>query len=224
MTPTGTLCEPLRQYTEQNILPKYDQFDSAHRRDHAETVIEKSLELAKNNNADINMAYTVAAYHDIGLCEGRERHHIVSGQMMMEDTTLNRWFSPSQLQLMRDAIEDHRASSGNAPRSIYGMIVAEADRDIEPLKIIRRTIQYGLSNYPELDKEDQWRRALEHLHEKYAEGGYLRLWLPQGKNAENLEKLREIIRNKTELRKIFDRIHHEEMTKIEMQKRGNSLS
>ena len=122
----------------------------------------------------------------------------------MSDSNLRKWFSDSELHLMAEAIEDHRASSGNAPRSIYGKIVAEADRDIEPLKIIQRTIQYGLSHYPELDKEGHWQRTLEHLHEKYAEGGYLKLWLPESDNATKLAELRRIIADEKELRKHFE--------------------
>ena len=110
---------------------------------------------------------------------------------------------------MAEAIEDHRASSGAAPRSIYGRIVAEADRDIEPLKIIKRTVQYGLGNYPELDREAQWRRAVEHLHEKYAEGGYLKLWLPESDNAAKLRELRQIIADEDCLRQHFDRFFDE---------------
>ncbi|MBO7490145.1 MAG: HD domain-containing protein [Bacteroidales bacterium] len=201
---TGVLCEPLKNEIEISILPRYESFDDAHKRDHAESVIRNSIKLAQHYDVDINMVYTIAAYHDLGLCEGRERHHIVSGEIMMNDSRLWQWFSEDDLKLMAEAIEDHRASSGNAPRSIYGKIVAEADRDIEPIKILRRTVQYGLSNYPELDKEQQWHRFLEHLNEKYADGGYLKLWLPESDNAAKLAELRRIIKDKKPLREYFE--------------------
>ena len=113
--------------------------------------------------------------------------------------------------VMRDAIEDHRASSDHAPRTIYGRIVAEADRCLDPETVIRRTIQYGLANYPELDREDQYRRCVDHLTHKYAEGGYLRLWIPESDNALRLARLRELIRNRQELRRLFDEIFDREM-------------
>ena len=37
------------------------------------------------------------------------------------------------------AAKDHRASSDHEPRDIYGKIVAEADRQIVPETVIRRT-------------------------------------------------------------------------------------
>ena len=204
MLNTRRICEPMREYIDSTILPKYDSFDSAHRRDHAETVITNSLELARQYDVDLNMVYAIGAYHDTGLCAGRERHHIVSGQNILGDKRLQLWFSPSQLAVMAAAAEDHRASSVTEPRSIYGKIVAEADRDIDPQKILLRTVQYGLDNYPELDKEEQWQRFVAHLDEKYAEGGYLRLWLPESKNAARLAELRLIIRDSIRLRNSFE--------------------
>ena len=207
---TKTICEPLKAYIEEEILPRYDHFDAAHQRSHAEAVIGNSLELAKHYAVDINMVYAIAAYHDTGLAEGRELHHIVSGEIIRQDKALRRWFSERQITVMADAAEDHRASAGHEPRSIYGKIVAEADRDIEPLRIIRRTVEFGVSNYPHLDKEEQWQRAVSHLEEKYGEQGYLKLFLPESHNAENLQQLREIIANKERLRPLFEIIISDE--------------
>lgn len=213
MLDTQTLCKPLVAYVEQEILPRYAAFDSAHRRDHAERVIGHSLELAQRYGADRNMAYAIAAYHDTGLAEGRERHHLVSAQILLADKALRAWFGESQLQVMAEAVEDHRASAQQEPRSLYGRIVAEADRDIEALQIVRRTVQYGLAHYASLDKEAHYRRALGHLQEKYGEGGYLRLWLPESPNAEGLRELRRLIADEAALRAAFEQIYAEERSK-----------
>ena len=104
--------------------------------------------------------------------------------------------------------EDHRASAKGEPRSIYGRILAEADRVIDTEIIIRRTIQYGLSNYPELDVEGHWQRTLAHLREKYGYGGYLKLYIPESPNAGRLEELRALIASPGELRAVFDRLFY----------------
>jgi uncharacterized protein len=200
----------LIEYIEKEIIPRYDHFDKAHRRDHVETVIAQGLELASHYEVDPAIIYTAAAYHDTGLVEGREVHHLASGRIVREDSRLRQWFSEEEIETIAQAAEDHRASNRQGPRTIYGKILAEADRVIDPLKIIRRTIQYGLSNYPELDIEGHWERTVEHLLEKYAEGGYLRLWIPESPNAARLEELRSIIRDRSRLRQIFDRIFAEE--------------
>lgn len=200
----------LQAYIEAEILPRYDAFDKAHRRPHVERVIRDALALAAFYPVDRDMVYAAAAYHDTGLCEGREVHHLVSGRIIREDPVLPRWFSPEQIETVAQAAEDHRASLKNAPRSIYGRIIAEADRQIEPETIIRRTVQYGLAHYPEIDREGHWARTLEHLHEKYAEGGYLRLWIPESPNAEKLAQLRRMIADEALLRTLFERFYEEE--------------
>ena len=191
-------------YIKQEILPRYDHFDAAHQRNHANEVIERSLALGKHYNVDENMVYAIAAYHDTGLCEGRDSHHLVSGRIIREDKKLRDWFDENQIETMAQAAEDHRASSGHEPRSIYGKIVAEADRLITPEKVIRRTIQFTQDHFPDYDKEQQYQRFREHLLEKYSDTGYLRLWIPESDNATRLEELRIIIRDEEKMRKAFD--------------------
>lgn len=183
----------LQQYISTHILPLYDGFDAAHRRSHVEAVIEASAYLAQFYDVNKAMVYAIAAYHDTGLTVDRKTHHIESGRIIREDTALRQWFSEEEIETMAEAAEDHRASSDHEPRSLYGKIVAEADRQIDTDTIIRRTLQYGLAHYPELDRDGHIARAIEHLNEKYAEGGYLRLWLPESPNAERLRSLWALI-------------------------------
>lgn len=197
----------LTLYIEKEIIPRYKGFDKAHREDHVRMVIEQSLEIARHYGINLDMVYAIAAFHDLGLEVDRKTHHLESGRIIREDPRLREWFSQEEIETMAQAVEDHRASSDHEPRSIYGKIVAEADRFIEPEKIIERTVQYGLDHYPELDKDGHWRRTLYHLHEKYAEGGYLKLWLPESPNIERLEALREIIKDEPRLRCIFNNIY-----------------
>ncbi|MBQ3844100.1 MAG: HD domain-containing protein [Bacteroidales bacterium] len=198
------LNKEIISYIESEIIPRYDSFDAAHRRDHVSMVIKQSLEIAEHLDVDVNMVYVIAAYHDTGLCEGREHHHEVSARIIKADENLRHWFSEEQIQIMADAAEDHRASAKNAPRTIYGRIVAEADRFIDPETIVRRTIQYGLDHYPELSKEQQYDRMMQHLHEKYGRNGYLKLWFPESPNTARLEKLRQMIDEKTGIVEIFE--------------------
>ena len=190
-------------YIEREIIPRYDNFDAAHQRDHVMMVIKQSLEIAEHLDVNKYMVYVIAAYHDTGLCEGRERHHEVSAQIIKADENLRKWFTEEQIQTMANAAEDHRASSKHEPRTIYGRIVAEADRFIDPETIVRRTIQYGLDHYPELSKEQQYARMMQHLHEKYGRNGYLKLWFPNSPNAARLEKLRQMIDEETIIKGIF---------------------
>jgi len=202
--------ETLVTYIERYIIPQYAAFDKAHQIDHARKVIEESLKLAVHYDVNPAMVYTIAAYHDLGLSEGREFHHVVSSEVLLADKELRQWFSEEELQTMKEAVEDHRASNKQTPRSIYGKIVAEADRIIDPEVTLRRTVQYGRSNYPEMNKEQQYDRFLSHLANKYAEGGYLKLWIPESDNAKRLTELRELIADKDKLRAVFNQLYAEE--------------
>lgn len=194
----------LLEYLEQQILPQYDAFDKGHQRDHARYVMQTALELAQYYDVDRDMLLVAAACHDIGLCEDRKTHHLVSGHMIRADKNLLRWFTPEQVEIIAQAAEDHRASSDHEPRTIYGKIIAEGDRQIIPEVVIRRTIQFTLRHYPDLDREGNYLRLKEHMAEKYAEGGYLKLWIPQSSNAARLQELRVIIADEKRLRQIFD--------------------
>ncbi|MDY6371638.1 MAG: HD domain-containing protein [Bacteroidales bacterium] len=189
----------LKQYVENEVLPRHEKYDAAHRPDHIRRVIARSMFLLPNA-----LTYAAAAMHDIGIGCGREEHHLHSGRIIREDKELRRWFSEEEVELIAQAAEDHRASATRAPRSLLGCIVAEADRDIEPETIVRRTVEYGISHYPTLDREGHWQRTLEHLHEKYAEGGYIKLWLEESPNAAPLAELRALIADEGRLRALFD--------------------
>lgn len=204
--------DTLLRYIETEIIPRYKDFDKAHNLSHVQTVISESLALTRQHpEADERLAYTIAAYHDTGLCHNRATHHLVSGEILMADTTLRQWFSQDELQTMREAVEDHRASIDHEPRSIYGKIVAEADRIIDPDTTLRRTVQYGLKQNPTADEKWHYQRFHKHLMEKYAPGGYLKLWFPDSQNAVRLKELQRIIADEAQLKYIFHRLFIEEI-------------
>ena len=206
----NTASLDLVEFVETQILPRYTEFDRAHNLEHVTRVIRRSIELANRTGADLNMVYTIAAYHDLGMSGPRAIHHITGGKILAGDARLKRWFSPEQIKIMKEAVEDHRASASHAPRSLYGKIVAEADRDIVPEVVFQRTVQYGLANYPEKTKEEQWERFRQHMDQKYSAHGYIRLWIPGSPNEEKLKELRTIIDDPSQLRRYFDRYYDEE--------------
>lgn len=199
----------IQKYIEEEIIPRYRQFDKAHQEDHVRTVIQASMALAEHYPVSPKMVYVIAAFHDTGLAVDRKSHHLESGRIVREDSTLPSFFTPEEIETMAQAVEDHRASNQQDPRSIYGKIVAEADRIIDAETICRRTVQFGLNHYPELPREAQIQRALDHLHEKYARGGYLKLHIPESPNAAALAALQDMIdddqRITAFLEQIFDR-------------------
>ena len=200
----------IMEFIEHNILPKYTAFGKSHGLQHVNRVIKNSIELANYTGADINMVYVIAAYHDLGMSGPCAIHHLTGGKILSNDSRLKKWFNADQLKIMKEAVEDHRASSSHTPRTIYGKIVAEADRDLELDVVFSRAIQYGLENYPELNKEQQWKRFEAHMNEKYSRNGYIHLWIPGSPNAKKLKNIQETIDNKTILRAKFEALYAKE--------------
>ena len=179
--------ESLKAWVEERVLPQYNAFDTAHRRDHARRVIARAMQLQQSA-----LAFAAAAMHDIGLCEGRETHHIASGRMIRDYKDLKQWFTDKEIETIAQAAEDHRAS---------------ASTPVEPETIVRRTVEYSLSHFPNYSREQHWQRCLDHLHEKYAEGGYIKLWLPDSPNAAPLAELRALIADEPRLRQLFNSLY-----------------
>lgn len=203
----GMVRQEISDYIYNDIVPRYDGFDSAHKRDHVLTVISQAGCLYASapdevrDSVDPEILFVAAACHDLGLVNGREHHHTDSGIIIRNDLCLCKWLSEGQIELAAQAAEDHRASGKSDPRTIYGKLVAEADRVIEPDTIIIRTLQFGLDRYPELDMDGHVERAMGHLSEKYGRGGYLRLWIPWSDNAVRLSMLQDLIGSPDSLRR-----------------------
>lgn len=193
------LNEELVEYIEKKIFPLYDRNEFAHGINHIKTVIRRSLELADSYDVDFNIVYTVAAYHDLGHFIDRKRHEIISAEMFMEDENIKKWFSDEQRIVIKEAIEDHRASCDHIPRTIYGKIVSTADRTIVDIdNTIKRSYTYGKKNYIGLSEEEQFERVYEHLVEKYGENGYAKVYLEDKEFDEAVGKLRQALENREE--------------------------
>jgi uncharacterized protein len=200
-------------YLHEHIIPIHQTFDQAHREDHVYKVIEHSLDIAKDFEVDNEMVYTIACYHDIGIQFGRSDHHLTGGLFLYDDLNLKSFFSEEKRMIMKEAIEDHRASASNPPRTIYGKIIAEADRDISVDTVFLRTVQFGLKHYPNLSKEEHIERAISHIEEKYGPHGYLKLWLKTKKNEEGLQQIHTLLEDSKRIKCMFEFLYDQEKNK-----------
>ena len=182
-------------HVEKKILPQYDQFDDGHHRDHIYEVIKASFDLVKKYPARKDMVYLVACYHDLRLRFGRETHHITSGKLLKQDLYVIIHYSLTEINIMVDAIFDHRASNTHEPRTIYGKILAEADRLLNVEKVIARTVQYELHKHPDIDIEKQIEHAFDHIIDKYGKDGYLKRFLDYEPNRLGEEALKRLTTN-----------------------------
>ena len=189
----------LVQYIENEIFPLYNRNEEGHGINHIKTVIKRSLELAKDYDVDLDMVYTIASYHDLGHYIDRKTHEIISAEIFMKDEKIKQWFTDEQRSIIKEAIEEHRASSNHEPTTIYGKIISTADRTIIDIdNTIKRSYSYGKRNYIGLSQEEQIERVYQHLTEKYGENGYAKVYLEDKEFEDALDKLRQALSNKEE--------------------------
>ena len=94
----NTIDTKLRTYVEQHIIPRYALFDKAHRAEHVNMVIEQSMKLASSMpGINKDMVYVTAAFHDLGLVNGRENHHIDSRKILEADEFIKAHFTQEQI-------------------------------------------------------------------------------------------------------------------------------
>jgi uncharacterized protein len=187
----------LKDYIEQNILPEYEKNGPSNDLAHAQRSIERSMKFAATV-PDINydIVYTVAAYHDIANHIDREKHEMIAAEMAEKDDMLKKFFNADEIETIKEAIEDHRASKEDEPRSIYGKIISTADRNITVETCLARTYSYGKKHYPNYTDEQQFERAYEHLQDKYGENGYAKFYFADEEYENFLKEMRALLADK----------------------------
>ncbi len=188
----------LKKYIEENVFPEYSKNEKGHSIDHIKYVIDRSFELVKENNLDVNlnMVYVIAAYHDIGHHIDSKTHEIISAEIMSKDDNLSKFFNKDELKTIKEAIEDHRASLKNDPRSIYGKIVSSADRNNTVSDCLRRTYTYGKKLNPKATDDELYLRAYDVLLNKFGENGYAKYFFKDQVYENFLNEIRELLKDK----------------------------
>ena len=188
----------LKKYIQGKVFPEYDKNEIGHGIKHIEYVIERSFELVKENKLDVNldMVYVIAAYHDVGHHIDSKTHEIVSAKIMSADDNLKKFFNKEELTTIKEAIEDHRASSKDEPRSIYGRIVSSADRNNTIEGCLERTYTYGKKLNPLATDQELFLRAYDVLVNKFGEKGYAKFYFKDKKYDTFLKDIRKLLSDK----------------------------
>ena len=165
--------EKLIEYIETNILPEYSKNESGHGIEHINYVINRCFKFAEQfDNIDMNVLYTIACFHDIAHHIDKKNHEILSAQVFFENEDMRQFFSDEERIIIKEGIEDHRASANHEPRSDYGKIISSADRSTNVDEFLKRTHSYTLKHQPDCTKAEMLERAFQHTLEKYGDKGY----------------------------------------------------
>ena len=191
------ISNALEEYIQNNIFPIYNKNGQGHNLEHIKYVINRSIKFADTiPDIDYNIVYTVAAYHDIGHHIDPKKHELISAEIMYADDKLKEFFNDEERIIIKEAIEDHRASSNHEPRSIYGKIVSTADRNNTVEACLRRSYCYNKKLHPEFNDEQIFEDCHYHLNDKFGENGYAKFYFKDEEYEKFLTDIRDILANK----------------------------
>ena len=193
----------LQEYIIKNIFPRYEKYYS-HGMIHINNVIDNMMMLADYYNLDKNMAYVIASYHDIGLNVDRENHEHESGKVLASDVELKKYFTEDEINIMKEAVEDHRGSRKTRPRNFYGECVSDSDRDFDIPLLAKRQLATSLKNYPDITTFDEhFERCYEYLCRRLNDSGKFNLWTNNPILVERRDKFQKDYLNKELARSIY---------------------
>ena len=211
--------EQLKRHIKENIIPAYKSANKAHSIEHIKNVIDYALMLAEELHLNLDIIYTAAAYHDIGIlgwgCPNskanhkhlRKYHHIYSARAVMESNALREFFNITELKIISDACLDHRASNPNQPSSIFGKVIADADRldGFELDVLFQRCLDYENFKYPNKEIDEIEDDIFAHINDKYSFDGYafdsIYLKITKMKFEEQIQRVKEV----SSSRSLFER-------------------
>ena len=194
----------LKQYIQTYVLPKYSKNDSGHNIEHINYVINRCLKFAEQfENIDLDMLYTIAAFHDIAHHIDKKNHEKLSAQIFYENDDMKQFFTEEQRIIIKEAIEDHRASSSSMPRSDYGKIISSADRSTDVKEFLRRTHAYTLKHNPDSTTAEMLNRAFNHTLDKYGDNGYAKHYVVDNEYKEFRDEISNLLSNKETFNNIY---------------------
>ena len=202
------IASNLKLYIEENIFPQYLQNEIGHGLEHIQYVINRCMKFAEQfDNIDFNILYTIAAFHDIGHHIDKNKHEIVSAQIFYENLDMKCFFTEEQRILIKEGIEDHRASSDSIPRSDYGKIISSADRSTDVSEFLKRTHAFTLKHQPDCTVEDMIERAYNHTKDKYGDSGYAKSYVVDEEYNRFKNKILELLNDKENFREYYIKVN-----------------
>lgn len=216
---TKEVNEELKNYIEKNVFPEYEKNDKAHGIIHIKEVIRRAFELNKslNLNLDNNMIYAIASCHDLGKYIDHENHEKIAADKFIKDENMKKFFNDEQRKTIKEAIEDHRSSLKDIPRSIYGKLISSADRNSNIEIVFVRSFFVGKFRTPDMNVEEFLDFTFKRLSKRYGEENPENMFLEDDIYNKFLEDMRNLLKNEKEFKDYYCEVNH-------IKSRNNKLS
>ncbi len=201
--------ENLIYYIQDNIFPEYSKNDDGHNLEHIKYVINRCMKFAEQfDDIDLNILYTIAAFHDIAHHIDKNNHEVLSAEIFYENEYMKQFFTEEERMIIKEGIEDHRASSDSIPRSDYGKIISSADRSTDVGEFLKRTHAYTLKHEPECTLEQMIERAYNHTKDKYGDSGYAKNYVLDEEYNKFKNQINDLITDKEKFKQLYIKVNN----------------
>ena len=199
----------LVKYIKKNILPEYSKNDFGHGIEHINYVIDRCMNFAKQfENIDLDILYTIATFHDIAHHIDKKNHEILSAKIFYDNDNMKQFFTKEERIIIKEGIEDHRASSNSIPRSNYGKIISSADRSTDVNEFLKRTHSYTLKHEPNLNQNEMIKRAYNHTKDKYGDSGYAKNYVIDDEYNQFKNIISELLNDKERFKQYYLKVNN----------------
>ena len=207
---TKRVDKSLKDYVENSVFPEYDKNDKAHGIIHIKEVIRRAFALndTLKLGLDPNKIFAVTAFHDLGKYIDHEIHEKIAAQKFMSDPKMSEFFGEEDRKEIMEAIEDHRSSFEDVPRSMYGKLASSADRNTRIEIVFIRSFFVGQSRTPDMNVEDFLDFTFKRLSKRYGEENPENMFLEDNTYKTFLQDMRNLLQNETEFKKRYCLVNH----------------
>lgn len=200
----------LKEYVEENIFPQYEPNDKAHGVVHILEVIRRSFALNDTFKLglDDNMVYAISACHDLGKYEDHTIHEKIAAQRFINDDNMKRFFTDEERKIIKEAIEDHRSSKEDEPRSIYGKLISSADRNTRIEMVFIRSFFVAKERMPKEGIEDYLNYTIKRLSKKYSLENPENMFFEDDTYKSFIQEMRQLLKNEQAFKDRYCEVNH----------------
>ena len=207
---TKNVRKDLMDYVKEHIFPEYDKNDGGHNIAHILEVIRRSFALNDTFKLGLedNMIYAIASCHDWGKYEDHETHHLIAARNFMNDEGMKKFFTDEERQIIKEAIEDHRSSKEDEPRSVYGKLISSADRNTKIEIVFIRSFFVAHERMPETNIEEYLDYTIKRLSKKYDEENPENMFFEDKTYKVFIQDMRNLLKNADEFKTRYCEVNH----------------
>lgn len=200
----------LRSYVEENVFPLWELNDKGHGPIHRTEVIRRIFALNETFHLKLNpnMLFVIASYHDVGKYIDHKRHHLIAAEKFMEDVGMKRFFNDDERVIMKEAMEDHRSSKEDEPRSVYGKLISSADRNTTFEMVFIRSFFVAKDRMPDMNINEYLDYTVNRLRKRYGEENPENMFFEDDVYQVFLKDMRNLLSRPDDFKNLYCSINH----------------